>query len=559
MLARIPADVSKRIILGISVAALLGAACSTLPQATVSYGKGTQFIPYVADNLDDVGLGSAVALDKDGVPYVSYLGFTEEPKKNAIPVPRPLLTPGVPSVLIVSQKNGIWTRGAAAVAQPAVSGIVWPYAPATVKSISKILPTNTNGTDIVVGTDGAVHTVWTGPDGVWETDGGPVGATPTPTAASHVFTVDPSLSEAGPLGRPSVTLDAGGIPWVAFATTTLGAGEVDVATPGRKGWDLITVATFKACGGCPEPGNTQILATPGGIEVAYVDSTGTITVAHQPDGDPGSAPWTTEQVAPKVSGTGLDAAVGKDGTAYLSYYTGNGTVELASGTEGTWTTSKVADVTDPDPSAVGDTAPTTGVAVDDSGSVSVAWFDDASNSVKLASGASPSALAPVETPGTLGGITPALGVSPDGSITYLSWYDVSTTSLIVGILGSADGVEIAETSPSPTAVVQPPSKPDCAPTGTKLTIAAQNVAFDKSCLAVAADTPFTIEFDNKDAGVQHNVSIFDGATALFQKSDAQPGPVVVTYDVGALKAGQYSFKCDFHPTTMFGSFIVAAK
>ncbi|MEA2438573.1 MAG: hypothetical protein QOF65_3129, partial [Thermoleophilaceae bacterium] len=78
MLARIPADVSKRIILGFSVAALLGAACSTLPQATVSYGKGTQFIPYVADNLDDVGLGSAVALDKDGVPYVSYLGFTEE-------------------------------------------------------------------------------------------------------------------------------------------------------------------------------------------------------------------------------------------------------------------------------------------------------------------------------------------------------------------------------------------------------------------------------------------------------------------------------------------------
>ncbi|MEA2558023.1 MAG: hypothetical protein QOG88_1561, partial [Actinomycetota bacterium] len=99
----------------------------------------------------------------------------------------------------------------------------------------------------------------------------------------------------------------------------------------------------------------------------------------------------------------------------------------------------------------------------------------------------------------------------------------------------------------------------CAPTGTKLTIAAQNVAFDKSCLAVAADTPFTIEFDNKDAGIQHNVSIFDGASALFQKSDAQPGPVVVNYDVGALKAGDYSFKCDFHPTTMFGTFIVAAK
>jgi plastocyanin len=556
MLARIPADVSKRIILGISVAALLGAACSTLPQATVSYGNGTQFIPYVADNLDDVGLGSAVAVDKDGVPHVSYFGFTEAPKKNAIPVPRPLLTPGVPSVLIVSESKGIWTRGAAAVAQPAVTGIVWPYTPATVKSLAKILPENTNGTDIVIGADGAPHTVWSGPGGVWETDGGVTGQ---PTVASQVFAVDPPLTAAGPLGRPSITLDAAGVPWVAFSTTAAGVDEVDIATPGSKGWDVTTVATFDLCSGCPQPGNTQVLATADGLEVAFVDPSGGVMIAHQPTGGSPKATWPMEKVAPKVTGTGLDAVIAKDGTTYLSYYTGNGTVELASGTGGAWTTTKVADVTDPDPAAFGNAVSTTGVAVDDAGSVSVTWFDPASHSVKLASGASPSALAPVQTPGTLGGITPALGVSPDGSTTYLSWYDVSTTSLLVGIVGSTNGVQIAETSPTPTAVAVQPTKPDCTPSGTTLTIAAQNTAFDKNCLAVTADTPFKIEFDNKDAGVLHNVSIYaPGPATLFQKTPV-PGPGVVTFDVGALKAGQYKFQCDVHPTTMFGTFIVAAK
>ena len=555
MLARIPADVSKRIILGICVTALMGAACSTLPQATVTYGKGTQFIPNVADNLDNVGLGSAVALNNAGVPYVSYFGFTETPKKNAIPMPRPLLNPGVPAVLIVSEKGGIWTRGAAAVSQPAVSGIVWPYAPATVKPLSTILPTNTNGTDIVVGADGAPHVVWSGPDGVWETDGG---ATGQPTVASQVFALDTSLHQAGPLGRPSITLDANGVPWVAFATTTSGVGEVDVATPGNKGWDVTTVATFKLCGGCSQPGNTQVLETPAGIEVAYVDPSVGIMVARQPPSVvPGLTGWPAEKVALSVTGTGLDAAITSDGTTYLSYYTGKGTVDLASGTGGSWTTTKVAGVTDPDPSAVGDAAWTTGVAVDDAGAVSVTWYDGATDSVKLASGASASALAPVQTPGTLGGTNPALGVSPDGSTTYLSWYDASTTSLLVGILGSADGVQIAETSPTPTAVAVQPTVPSCTPNGTTLQIAAKNIAFDKTCLAVAAGTKFTIVFNNQDI-VAHNVSIYQASTPLFQQP-LKPGPGIVTYNVGALKAGQYTFHCDAHPTTMVGTFIVAGK
>ncbi|MEA2521041.1 MAG: hypothetical protein QOI81_687 [Actinomycetota bacterium] len=554
MLARIPADVSKRIILGICVAALAGAACSTLPVATVSYGSGTEFIPMVADNLDNVGMGNAVAMDKDGVPYISYFGFTEKLKKGAIPIPRPLLTPGVPSVLISSEKNNIWTHGAAAVAVPSVTGIVWPYAPAVDTHLKNILATNTNGTDIAIGADGVPHTVWTGPDGIWETDGGTAGLA---SVATHVLTVDPPLSEAGEIGRPSIALDAAGTPWVAFTSTASGTGEVDVATPGNKGWDVTTVATLKGCNGCPA-GNTQLLLTSNGMEVAYADPSVGVMLATQPAA--GSAAttttptttWSTEKVAAKVAGIGLDATVAKDGTVLLSYYTGNGTVELTTGAPGAWSTKKVADVVDPDPQAVGNATWTTGVAADDSGAVSVTWYDKGSDSVKLASGASASALAPVDTPGTLGGTEPALGVSPDGSNTYLSWYDVSTTSLLVGVLGSAKGVEIAAPSPTPTALAQTATV--CSPTGTNLSITALNTAFDKSCLAAPADKAFKIVFDNQDP-FNHNVAIYDSSNKVLFTGPLTASPT--TYHVGGLPAGTYKFQCDVHPTVMNGIFIVA--
>jgi hypothetical protein len=35
------------------------------------------------------------------------------------------------------------------------------------------------------------------------------------------------------------------------------------------------------------------------------------------------------------------------------------------------------------------------------------------------------------------------------------------------------------------------------------------------------------------------------------------GPDVVTYEVPALDAGTYFFRCDVHPTTMTGTFLVA--
>ena len=111
------------------------------------------------------------------------------------------------------------------------------------------------------------------------------------------------------------------------------------------------------------------------------------------------------------------------------------------------------------------------------------------------------------------------------------------------------------TSPNPTESES--TAPECTPDGTELKIEAQNIAFDKDCLAAPADTAFTIEFDNQDAGVPHNVAISatDGTPEF--KGELVTGVEDTTYDVDALAAGTYEFHCDVHPSQMQGTFVVA--
>jgi len=96
--------------------------------------------------------------------------------------------------------------------------------------------------------------------------------------------------------------------------------------------------------------------------------------------------------------------------------------------------------------------------------------------------------------------------------------------------------------------------------GTALTITAPALSFDTACLATLPDQPFTVKLDNQDSGVDHNFLISTafspGSPILFQ-GDPIRGPGSVTYDIGALDAGTYSFECSIHPGFMHGTFIVA--
>jgi len=92
--------------------------------------------------------------------------------------------------------------------------------------------------------------------------------------------------------------------------------------------------------------------------------------------------------------------------------------------------------------------------------------------------------------------------------------------------------------------------PDGEGPGVVIALSAEDIAFDQTSLRVPAGEPFAIDFDNRDAGIQHNVQIFDNpdfaGTPLFA-GDLITGPDLATYDFGPLEAGTYYFNCVVHP------------
>jgi plastocyanin len=88
-----------------------------------------------------------------------------------------------------------------------------------------------------------------------------------------------------------------------------------------------------------------------------------------------------------------------------------------------------------------------------------------------------------------------------------------------------------------------------------VTLAAANIAFEPTSLTVPAAEAFTLQFHNEDANTQHNVQIFDdpefAGTPLFS-GVLITGVRQTDYEVDALEAGAYFFRCEVHPTTMTG-------
>jgi Copper binding proteins, plastocyanin/azurin family. len=93
--------------------------------------------------------------------------------------------------------------------------------------------------------------------------------------------------------------------------------------------------------------------------------------------------------------------------------------------------------------------------------------------------------------------------------------------------------------------------------GGGLTVAAKSLAFDTKEIDIPAGQPTTITFDNQDAGVLHNIAIYNDASAskiLFQ-GEQFPGVDSREYQIPALDPGTYYFRCDVH-NTMNGSVVV---
>ncbi len=115
----------------------------------------------------------------------------------------------------------------------------------------------------------------------------------------------------------------------------------------------------------------------------------------------------------------------------------------------------------------------------------------------------------------------------------------------------------AETTPPPT----PPPSPTPTPTpGLPVTIdlSADNGAFDTDTITVPAGAAVTIAFNNMERD-PHNFALYESpeaASAIFI-GDIIRGPATIDYDfVAPGTPGTYFFRCDAHPFTMTGSFIV---
>jgi plastocyanin len=94
--------------------------------------------------------------------------------------------------------------------------------------------------------------------------------------------------------------------------------------------------------------------------------------------------------------------------------------------------------------------------------------------------------------------------------------------------------------------------------GGGLTVVAQDIAFDTSTIELVAGAPSKITFDNRDAGVQHNIAIYTDSsleTELFN-GELVTGPATVVYEIPPLEAGEYYFQCVVHPN-MNGTVVVS--
>jgi plastocyanin len=98
-------------------------------------------------------------------------------------------------------------------------------------------------------------------------------------------------------------------------------------------------------------------------------------------------------------------------------------------------------------------------------------------------------------------------------------------------------------------------------TGQTVDVTAQNIAFNTKEITLQANGQVRVRLDNKDTGVQHNIAFYKSSSDITPVSDGSvglifegPGVDDTVFNVPA--AGTYYFRCDVHPTIMFGTLIV---
>ena len=140
----------------------------------------------------------------------------------------------------------------------------------------------------------------------------------------------------------------------------------------------------------------------------------------------------------------------------------------------------------------------------------------------------------------------------------------TTTTTIPTPTPTAMAMTMARTTaavPQANGTAAPTSAPGGGPAVT-LAVTAKNILFNVSEITVPAGATVTIVFDNQDAGVPHNLAVYTDQQATTKIFSGQiiTGPAQTTYTFTAPSTpGSYWFRCDVHPTVMYGTFNVVAS
>jgi plastocyanin len=110
--------------------------------------------------------------------------------------------------------------------------------------------------------------------------------------------------------------------------------------------------------------------------------------------------------------------------------------------------------------------------------------------------------------------------------------------------------------PRPTAPPTAPPPPTIPPSGVSRTIAVINTTFVPSSITAPRGAAITITLDNQDAGVLHDLVIFDASGARVAETEIFAGPDSRTVTFTPAGPGTYPFTCTVHPREMRGTLTV---
>ena len=134
---------------------------------------------------------------------------------------------------------------------------------------------------------------------------------------------------------------------------------------------------------------------------------------------------------------------------------------------------------------------------------------------------------------------------------------IAPSVLCAGCASPAPGLA----APTPAVPVTTTSGATVVPgtTSVAITLTARDIAFDKSTLSAPAPATVALTFINQDAGIPHNFALYTDASAstTIFKGAIINGPGTTTYTFTAPGTpGTYFYRCDPHPETMTGLFLV---